>query len=322
MPRLRWLAMFAVLLAGMITDARAEYPDRPIRIIVGFAAGGATDVLARAVGESLTRQLGQSVVIENKPGANATIAAEYVAKSPPDGYTLMVGSVGALAISVHITPKPNYDTLRDFAPIGLLAVNDGVLLVKNGFPAKDFAEFVKLLKQSPGQYGYGTSGFASPTHLAGELLKTTAGIDMRIVPYKGDAQALGDLIGGHLDIGILVMASASSQVKAGTVRAIAALGSERMKDFPDLKTVAEMGYPGYSGGSWLGLVAPAGSSHDIIRRLSDSLRRLTAEPEFIKTMETSGSRPVFNTPDEFATFIKADWERWGRVIRDANIKIE
>jgi tripartite-type tricarboxylate transporter receptor subunit TctC len=262
------------------------------------------------------------VVIENKAGANATIAAEYVAKSRPDGYTPMVGSVGALAISVHIPPKPNYDALRDFAPVGLLAINDGVLLVKNDFPAKDFAEFVKVLKQAPGKYGFGTSGFASPTHLAGELLKSTVGVDMRIVPYKGDAQALGDLVGGHLDIGILVMASASSQVKAGAVRAIAALGSERMKDFPDLKTVAEMGYPGYSGGSWLGLVTPTGTPPDIIHKLSDSLRRLTAEPEFIKMMETSGSRPVFKTPDQFDAFIKSEWERWGRVIRDANLKVE
>ncbi|MDQ8731974.1 tripartite tricarboxylate transporter substrate binding protein [Bradyrhizobium sp. LHD-71] len=321
MNALRWTLTLAVLFAGTIC-AHANYPDRPIRIIVGFAAGGATDILARAVGESLHRQFGQPVIIENKPGANARIAAELVAKAPADGYTLTVATVGALAIGVHIPPKPNYDTLRDFAPIGLLAVNDGVLLVKNDFPAKDFQEFVKLLKQSPGKFGFGTSGFASPTHLAGELLKRTAGIDMHHIPYKGDAQALADLVGGHLDIGLLVMASASGQVKSGGVRALAALGSERMKDFPNLKTVAEMGFPGYSGGSWIGLLAPAGTPPDIISKLSEALRRLSSEPEFIKTMETSGSRPAYNTPIEFGAYIKTEWDRWGAVIRETNMKGE
>lgn len=314
-----FVTLAGLLLASTVAMAQT-YPNRPIRVLVGFAAGGATDVLARVVADGLNQALGQPVVVENKPGANATIATELVAKSPPDGYTLLVASVGSLAIAVNMDPKPNYDTLKDFAPVSLLAVNDGVLIVKNDFPAKNFGEFVKVLKGEPGKYGYGTSGNGSPTHLAGELLKRVAGISMNHIPYRGDAQAIGDVVGGHLPIGVNVMASASSQVKGGAVRAIAALGSERLKDFPDLPTVAESGYPGYSGGSWIGLLAPAGTPPDVVKRLNEISRAVMAKPDVAAKLEASGSRITTGSSEEFASYIAAEIKKWGQVVTEANIK--
>jgi tripartite-type tricarboxylate transporter receptor subunit TctC len=304
----------------MAATAHADdYPNRTIKVVVGFAAGGATDVLARIVAEGLHRTLGQPAIVENRPGANAKIAAEVVAKAPADGYTLMVASVGALAINVHLPPKPAYDTLRDFAPISLLAVNDGVLLVNNDFPAKDFAEFVQVLKAAPGKYGYGTSGVGSPTHLGAELLKRTVGVDIYHVPYKGDSQAINDTVGGHLPIAVVVLASASGQVEGGALRAIAGLGPKRFKEFPNLPTVAESGYPGYAAGSWLGMLAPAGTPPAIVRKLNEAVQRIMNDPAIIKTLEASGSRPAPTSPEEFTQHIKSELTKWGNVIREVGI---
>ncbi len=319
---MRIAAALLALLTSLPVARADDYPSKPVRIIVGFAAGGATDVLARMLAEGLRKVLGQSFVVENRPGANATIAGEAAAKSAPDGYTLLVTSAGSLTISVHMSPKPNYDTLTSFVPITLLAVNDGVLLANNNFPAKTFPEFVKLLKESPGKYGFGTSGVGSPTHLGAELLKRTVGVNMFHVPYKGDSQALADAIAGHVPLAVVVMASASAQVQSGAVRALAALGPQRFRDFPDLPTVAESGYPGYAAGSWIGLLAPAGTPKEIISKLNEASRKVMTDPEVTGKLVASGSRPSPNSPEEFYRHIESEHKKWGEIIREANIKSE
>jgi tripartite-type tricarboxylate transporter receptor subunit TctC len=304
----------------VVPGVRAQdYPNKPIRIVVGFAPGGATDSLARTLAEGLRKTFGQPVTVDNRPGANGTIGAEFVAKSPSDGYTIMVASVGALVINTYMSPRPGYDTLKDFAPISLLVVNDAVLLVNNDFPVRTFADFVRVLKEKPGKYGFGTSGNGSNAHLGGEMLKRAVGVDMFHVPYKGDAEALRDLAAGHVPITISIVASAQGLVKSGTVRAVAALGTERSKQLPEVPTVAESGYPGFSGGAgWLGLLAPAGTPPEIVHKLNTAVRRVIADAEVTKTIEALGSRPAPNSPEEFSRYIGTEIGRYGEIIRDVN----
>lgn len=311
----------AVALASLaVTAAGAqEYPTKPVRITHGYAAGGATDNVARILGEELRKELGQPVVIEAKPGASGTIAATAIAQSSPDGYSLLLGTIGSQTINVQLISPPPYDSVKDFAPISLAVINDGVLVANKSFPASNFKEFVELLRKNPGKYMFASSGAGGPTHLGGELLKATAKVDMTHVPYRGDGPAMTDVMGGSVPLLVTVMASAAPFIKAGSVKAIAALGDQRFPEFPDMATVAEQGYPGFSAYAWIALFAPAGTPAAIIDKLNKATRKALANPDVVKRLDALGSRVKDSTPEELAQLVKSDLKKWGDIIRENKI---
>ena len=314
--------LIALTLALTAPLAQAQdYPVKPIRFIVGYAAGGATDIGARLVGEGWQKSFGQPVLVENRPGASGMLAADFVSRAVPDGYTLMMGTGGTLTIAVHLS-KANFDPLKDFIPIAPFALNDAALIVNVNFPAKNLQELVEVVKKSPGRYSFGSSGLGGPTHLGGELLKIRAGIDIQHVPYKGDAQALADILGGNLPMMMVSVPSAAQQMKSGAVRAIALLSAKRSPDFPDLPTVAESGYPGYAVNQWVAPIAPAGVSQTIILKLNAVVQQVARDPEVMRKMAAMGSRAEAGPPEELGRVIREDYARWGEIIRPAGIKPE
>lgn len=319
-------SVFAVTVAGAclaapLAMAQQDYPVKPIRFIVGYAAGGATDIDARLVADGWQKSFGQPVLVDNRPGASGIVAAEFVAKAAPDGYTLMMGTGGTMTIVIHLT-KVNFDPLKDFVPIAPFAVNDAALIVGNGFPAKNLREFVEVVKKAPGKYSFGSSGLGGPTHLAGELLKFKAGINIQHVPYKGDSQALADILGGNLPMMMASVPSVAAQMKSGAVRPIAMLTEKRSPEFPDLPTVAESGYPGYAVNQWIAPIAPAGVPQPYIRKLNAVVQQVARDPEVIKKMVAMGSRAEAGPPEDLGRVIREDHARWGEVIRTAGIKLE
>ena len=323
MNKIRTLAILAVMLqcACMGPAQAQEYPAKSIRFLVGYAAGGANDVLGRLLADSWQRQLGQSVVVENRPGASGLLAAEALAKSPPDGYTVMIGSGGTLTMAVHLI-KAGFDPLKDIAGISLLGINDAAIVVDPKFPARNIQDLVALAKKDPGKYAFGTSGPGGPLHLAAELLKDRAGIAMTHIPYKGDAQGLADVMGGNLPMMFVSVPSATSMLKSGSVRAIAVLTDRRSQEFPDVPTVAESGYPGYFVNQWVGPIAPAGTPAAIIQKLNAATRVTVADAAVVKKMAALGSRAEGGTPDDLNRLIASEFNKWGGVIRTQNIKLE
>lgn len=320
-----WLAacVSAVTLiasAGVAAQA-AGYPNKSVKIMVGYAAGGATDVHARILAEGLTKQLGQNFYVENKPGATGVIAADQVSKSAPDGYTLMVATSGAMAIPQNFGKLP-YDPVKDFVPIGQITTNDLVLVVNNNFPARNFAEFVKELKANPQKYSYGVSGKGSITHINGERLKRLVGIDMQVVPYKGDSQAMTDTIGGASPISFVALSSVGALVKGGQARPLVVTGDKRLKYFPEIPTVAESGYPDFYASSWIVLFAPAGTPPDIVKLLGETSRKVMSDPAVIEKLEVSGSRLSVKNSQEFSAFMAKEIAEYAQVIRAADIKPE
>ena len=319
--------MFRFLLLGM-TQLLAlplalaqDYPTRPIRFIVGYAAGGATDIDARLVADGWQKSFGQPVLVENRPGASGLLAADIASKAPPDGYTLMMGTGGTMTIAIHLT-KANFDPLKDFIPIAPFAVNDAALIVAASFPAKNLRELVELAKKSPGKYSFGSSGLGGPTHLAGELLKVRAGISIQHVPYKGDSQALADILGGNLPMMMVSVPSAAAHMKSGAVRTIAMLTANRSPEFSDVPTVAESGYPGYAVNQWIAPIAPTGVPQPIIRKLNLVVQQVAQDPAVIKKMVAMGSRAEVGSPEDLGKVIREDYARWGEIIRTADIKLE
>jgi tripartite-type tricarboxylate transporter receptor subunit TctC len=315
--------LMAILTSMVATAGVAqEYPTKPVRIVHGYAAGGATDNVARILGEELRKELGQPIVVESRPGASGTIAATAIARSAPNGYSLLLGTVGSQTINVQIINPPPYDPVKDFAPISLAVINDGVLVANKSFPANNFKEFVELLKKSPGTYMFASSGTGGPTHLGGELLKSTAKIEMTHVPYRGDGPAMTDVMGGSVPLLVTVMASAAPFIKADSVKALAALGDQRFPEFPDLPTVAEQGYPGFSAYAWIALFAPAGTSPAIVEKLNKATRKALAQPDVVKKLNALGSRVKDSTPEELTELVKADFKKWGDIIRENKITAE
>lgn len=298
-----------------------DYPTRPIRFIVGYAPGGATDIAARMVGDGWQKSFGQTVLIENRPGASGLLAADTASRAAPDGYTLMMGTGGTMTIAIHLT-KANFDPLKDFIPIAPFAVNDAALIVGPNFPAKNLRELVDLAKKSPGKYTFGSSGLGGPTHLAGELLKVRAGINIQHVPYKGDSQALADILGGNLPMMMVSVPSAASHMKSGAVRTIAMLTANRSPEFSDVPTVAESGYPGYAVNQWIAPIAPTGVPQPIIRKLNLVVQQVARDPEVVKKMAAMGSRAEVGPPEDLGRVIREDYARWGEIIRTAGIKLE
>jgi tripartite-type tricarboxylate transporter receptor subunit TctC len=324
----RRAAAFLAVLVGSITlaltpQASAQpYPAKPIKLVVTFAAGGGADFVARVIAAKLSEPLGQPVVVENRAGAGGAIGAEYVAKSPPDGYTLLLGAAGTLTILPNLQEKVPFDSMKDFVPIGLAGSSPFVLAVSSTVPANSVAELTALAKANPGKLNFGSSGNGGAPHLAGELYKRVAGIDIVHVPYKGLAPAITDVLGGQLQILFADIGLIAPHLKAGKLKALAVTGRERSSVLPDLPTMIEAGVPGYQAGTWYGILAPVGTPTAIVTRLNAELLKIIATSEIKTQFAVQGIEPAGGPPDQFAALIRDDSARWGRLIKEANIKAE
>ncbi len=315
--------IIAVAFAAMSapTFAQEPFPSRPVHILVPFPAGGAVDIVARTLGDELGRRWGQSLVIENRPGAGGTIASLALAKSPPDGYTLMVAASGH-AIAPHLFQKLGYDIFADFTPIALLANSPNMALVRADSPLKTFGDLLALARQKPGQISYGHAGNGTSPHLAGELLKAMAKIDITAIPYKGGAPALNDLMGGHIPLTFNNIPESIGQVQAGTIRPLAVTTATRSPVLPDVPTIAESGLAGYDTGVWWGVLAPAGLPAEIKAILNhDCVEAMKASAVKDRFREL-GATPIGSSAQDFAALIRADYEKWGPIIKAAGIQGE
>lgn len=311
-------AALLVLATGNV--AAEEYPVRPVRLIIGFPPGGATDLVARVIGPKLGEALKQQVVIDNRAGANGTIGAKLAADATPDGYNLHLGTLGALVISPTITKVP-YDPISDFSTISMAVQLQNMFLVHPTVAAKTIPDLIKLAKTKPGALNYASSGLGSPGHLAGELFKTMAKVDMVHIPYKGGGPALADLLGGQVPIFVAVISTGVPPVKAGRAVALAVTGAKRSPALPDVPTVAETpGLKGYEASNWYGMVAPANTPKPVIERLHKDLAAVLNSPEVRDTLLSRGIETMVSTPEEFTAYIKSESMKWNKVIRSAKLK--
>ena len=306
-------------LALLATSALAQYPNKPLTIVVGFEPGGGTDTTARIVQGPLGEQIGQQVVVENRAGAGGNIAVDYVAKQAPDGYTIVLANVGALAVNPHILKTP-YDPLKDLLPISMAAEFANVLVVQPSLGVSSVADYVKLARSKPATITYASSGIGGAGHLAGELLRSVAKIDIVHVPYKGGGPAMQGFLGAQVDSFFATPISSISQIRAGKAKAVATTGSKRAALMPDVPTVAEAGYPGYEALNWYGFLAPRGTPREIIERLNKEIVRALAAPQVVAALHKTGTEPKSSTPEEFAAYIKREYDTWGRVVKEAGIK--
>jgi tripartite-type tricarboxylate transporter receptor subunit TctC len=309
-------------LAITANAAAQTYPNRPITLVVGFAPGGGTDTVARVMQRRLAEYLGQSIVVENRAGAGGTIAAGVVSKAAPDGYTILLATIAALAVAPHLNSKLPYNPLSDFAPISMATVSGNVLVVNSSVQAKTLAEYVKEAGSRPGGIPYGTSGVGSAGHLAGELFRLTAKANLVHVPYKGGGPAMSDLLGGQIPSVFASATTATPQVKAGKIRALGTTGSKRSAALPDVPTIAEQGYPGYEATNWYAYVAPAKTPRNIVVRLNAEIVRTLRDPETHEAILKQGEEPTPSTPEELARQIEREYATWGRVIKEAGIPVE
>lgn len=313
--------LLAPLLLAVAATASAQYPVKPIRLIVTYPPGGGADTMARIIAPKLSERLGQQVVVENKAGASGQIGADLVAKSAADGYTILLDAT-AYSVNPSLFPKLPYDPQKDFAPITILIRVPNILVVTPGFAPKSVAELIALAKAKPGQLSYASSGNGSAQHLAAELFKAGAGVDIVHIPYKGGAPAIADVMGGQVPIFFGNMSSALPHVKSGRVRALAVTGSKRSANVPELPTVAESGVPGYEVYEWNGLFAPAGTPPAVVTRLQTEVARIMQLPDVSEKLAALGADVVANTPQEAALFLQAEIAKWAAVVKRANIKAE
>jgi tripartite-type tricarboxylate transporter receptor subunit TctC len=316
----RW---FALACAAFVSTAPAQgYPNKPIRLIVGFAPGGVTDIVARALGQKLSGRLGQQVVVDNRAGGSGAIAAVMTAKAPPDGYTLLMSSISTMATNVSTTVNLPYDPLRDFAPVTLVLVTPYLATMSAALPVANLREFIALAKAKPGQLNFGSSGTGGGAHLAVELLKVMAGIELTHIPYKGAALALTDLIGGHIQLTFSQPPIVLPHIKSGKLKGLAISSAQRLAALPEFPTIAESGVAGYEATSWQGLVAPAGTPRTVIMKLNGEIRRALQLPEIGARLAAEGSEAGATTPDEFGAFIRREIAKWRQVVKTSGIKIE
>jgi tripartite-type tricarboxylate transporter receptor subunit TctC len=301
--------------------AFALYPERTIRIVVPFAPGGGTDVIARTLAQEMAKDLGATTIIENRPGAGTIIGTQAVAASEPDGYTLLMATF-AHAVNPSLNSKLPYDTQQDFAPVALIARSFNIVVVNPASPIKSVADLIAAAKADPDKLSYGTFGTGTSAHLAGELFKSMARVNLTAVPYKGAAPAITDLLGGQIQVMFTTVASAASLIAGGQLRALAVTSTQRSPAFPQLPTVAESGVPGYSAESWYGLYAPAKTSAEIIDRLNKSAATAIRSEAFKKLGVNEGLVMVANPPAELDRYVRGEQARWRKVISDANIRIE
>jgi len=315
------LAAIALALAGG-AHAQGTYPARPVTMVVGFAPGGGTDITGRTIAKKLSEYLGQNVVVENRAGAGGNIATEYVSKANADGYTILLGNVGSLAVAPHMNSKLAYDPLRDFAPISMAVVFANVLVVHPSVPANTLAEYVAVANSRLGGMPYGTSGVGGAGHLAGELFKMVAKVNLVHVPYKGGGPAMSDLLGGQVPSLFASAPSVVGPAKAGKIRALAVTSAKRSASFPDVPTIAELGYPGYEATNWYAYVAPVKTPKDILERLNREIVRTLTTPETRDQLLSHGEEPSPSTPDELARYMQREYQTWGKVVKEANILAE
>jgi tripartite-type tricarboxylate transporter receptor subunit TctC len=317
------LALAAVVSATLAGPAVAQdYPTRPITLVVPYAAGGGNDAMARTVADTMSRVLGQQIVVENRAGAGGTIATRQVAKSAPDGYTLVIGGTGTLAVNPTLYGNVGYDPRKDFAPVGLIGTSALIVLVHPSIPARSIRELIDLAKQEPGKLNYASAGVGSGIHLGTVLFEHMADVKLTHVPYRGTGPALTDLLGGHVAVYFSSLPSAVGIVKDGKVRALGVTGSKRSPVFPDVPTVAEAGLPEYEAVLHYGIAAPAGTPRPIVDKLNAALRTAVAAPETQQRMATEGTEPLASTPEEYAADIDREETKWSAIVRQSGAKAE
>ena len=314
--------LIAVFLATAGLTAQAQYPTKPIRIIVPFAPGGNVDITARLVAPALQEILGQPVVVENKPGAGGTIGADQVVKSAPDGYTLLMGSNSTFSVAPSLYPKNPYNPLKDFAPVSMIASAPFVLVTNPGVGAKDARELVALAKASPGKLTMSSAGTGSSNHLVGELFQEISGTKFTHVPYKGSGQALTDLMGGQVQLHFDQITSAASHIQGGKLKPLLVTAPVRVKMLPDIPTAAEAGYPSFEATNVTGLIAPAGTPRDVIEKLNAATQKAIAQPAIREKFAGIGAEATGGTPEQFAAYIRDDLSKWTRIVKDANVKVD
>ena len=315
-------ALLAWVLAAASSVALAQYPNKPIRIIVPFAPGGNVDITARLVAPALQEILGQPVVVENKPGAGGTIGADQVVKSAPDGYTLLMGSNSTFSVAPSLYPRNPYNPLKDFAPVSMIASAPFVLVTNPGVAAKDARELVALAKSEPGKLTMSSAGTGSSNHLVGELFQEISGSKFTHVPYKGSGQALTDLMGGQVQLHFDQITSAASHIQAGKLKPLLVTAPVRVKMLPDIPTAAEAGYPSFEATNVTGLIAPAGTPRDVIEKLNAATQKAIAQPAIREKFAGIGAEATGGTPEQFAAYIRDDLSKWTRIVKDANVKVD
>lgn len=316
----RLLAAFAVLLAADGALAQA-YPSKPIRFVVPYPPGGPTDILGRAVAQALTESMGQTVVVENKPGASGMIGAEQVAKATPDGYTILVNA-SIHVINPSLFSKTTFDAMKDFEPVTQIATVPLILVVGQSVPANSVKELIALAKASPGKLAFASSSIGAAPHLAGELLKRMAGIDIVHVPYKGSGPATSDLIGGHVTMMIDSMPSSIAHVKAGKLKVLGVSTAKRVPALPDVPTIAESGLPGFDIATWYGVWAPAKTPKEIVSKVSTEIAKGLKRADMKERLAGLGAEGVGSTPAEFAAYCESEFQRWAKVVKDSGAKLD
>ena len=317
------LLLPCLLAAASATAAHADaYPTRPIRLIVPFAAGGGNDTVARLVGDSLGKRLGQAVVVDNRPGAGGVVGAEAAARAPADGYTLFLGGVGSHAINPNLHKDLPYDPIKDFAAVSLLASAPLILVVHPSVPAQSVQELIAYAKSHPGKLNYASNGNGSSSHLAAVMFASMTGTDMVHIPYKGLSPALTDLLSGQDQLMFSSVVAILPHVRAGKLRALAVTSRKRMALLPDIPTIAESGVANYETSSWYGILAPAGTPPEIVRRLHDEIVEVLAQDDVRKALAREGAEPVGDTPEEFTAFIRAEKQRMGDVIKSSKLVVQ
>jgi tripartite-type tricarboxylate transporter receptor subunit TctC len=319
-------ALALALMLGFFAAAGAhaqttDFPSRPIKLIVGFAAGGGTDVAARIVAQKMAEILGQSVLVENRTGASGLIAAEDVAKSPPDGYTLMMGSQTVFAVAPKLYRKATIDPAKDFSGVSLTGASPLVLVVNPSFPVHSIADMIAMAKANPGKINFGTGGVGTTPHMTAELFQHVAGIKMTHVAYRGEAPAINDLVADQIPAMFANLSAVVGHIKGGTLRAIAVTGAERSPSAPDIPTVAET-LPGFAAETWFGIVAPSGTPHDILEKLNAAARQALVSPDTRQRFADLGMTNGGSSPEEFDAYIRSEIAKWSRVIEDADIQAQ
>ena len=315
--------LLGVVVFALSTSAFAQtWPAKPIKWIVPFAPGGTTDILARTIGEKLTVALGQPVIIENKPGAGGGVGAEFTAKAPPDGYTIMGGTISTHAINASLYKSLPYDPVKDFVPITLIARVPNMLVVNPDIPAKNVTELITLLRANPGKYSFASSGNGTSQHLSGELFKSMAGVDMQHIPYKGSPPALQDVVGGQVAMTFDNITTAWPLAKGGKLRALAVTTAKRSAVAPEVPTLSESGLAGYEVGSWQGVFAPASTPPAIVKRLNVEIVKIINMPDVKEKLIGLGAEPVGNTSEEFGALVKTEVVKWAEVVKKSGAKVD
>jgi tripartite-type tricarboxylate transporter receptor subunit TctC len=317
------ISILAWLSLGMACGAPsyADYPAKPIRMVIGYTPGGGSDNLIRPISERLSKILGQSIVMDYRPGAGATIAADVVAHAPADGYTLHITDSGPMTIVPNMR-KQNYNPLTDFTLLAMICAGGAVIVTPPNSPATDVAKLISLMKQQPDAWSYGTSGVGGVGHLAGEQFKAAAGVNISHVPYKGGAPALVDLMGGHISVLFSSLGSAMTLIKAGRVKPLAVTSAKRSSNLPDIPVLSELGFPGFDASIWFGIVGPAGLPAQVTDRLIPALQAVLQEPGVQEAIRKEGYEPVLSTPAQMRSLIGEDLARWGKTIKDAGVVME